>query len=60
MTAPMAMGTRRVAAGRGADVSGISFVILYQIRLCSAVVTAGTGLRFAGFDDKSQSLNKKS
>src|SRR6266849_2891502 len=32
----MASGIRRVAADRGEGVSGISFVILYQIRLCSA------------------------
>jgi len=40
---------RRVAAGRGADISGISFVILYQIRLCSAHVTAETGPAFRRF-----------
>src|SRR5882757_4100504 len=32
----MASGIRRVATDRGEGVSGISFVILYQIRLCSA------------------------
>src|SRR5260370_15116070 len=36
MTAPIASGIRRVAVDGGGDVSGISFVILYQIRLCSA------------------------
>ena len=35
-TAPMAIGIRRVAAGREGGISGISFVILYQIRLCRA------------------------
>src|SRR6266540_958683 len=52
----MASGIRRVAAGRGGEISGISFVILYQIRLCRAEdygrVTAETGTAFRSrFDD---------
>ncbi len=39
-TAPIAKGIRRAAIGVGEGSSGISFVILYQIRLCRA----------AGFD----------
>ena len=49
-TTPAASGSRLFAAGRGGGVSGISFVILYQIRLCSAHVTveftAETGAAF--------------
>jgi len=41
-TAPIASGILRVAVGRGGDNSGISFVILCQIRLCSAA-EAGVG-----------------
>src|SRR5437870_1360042 len=52
----MASGIRRVVAGRGGEISGISFVILYQIRLCRAEdygrVTAETGTAFRSrFDD---------
>src|SRR5258708_36933200 len=36
-TAPIAKGIRRMAAGWGEGSSGISFVILYQLRLCRAV-----------------------
>jgi hypothetical protein len=35
-TAPKTKGSRRLAGGRGGGISGISFVILYQIRLCRA------------------------
>ena len=46
----MAIGIRRVVAGRDGGISGISFVILYQIRLCRAQdyggVTAETGAAF--------------
>src|SRR5438128_9207706 len=52
----MASGIRRVVAGRGGEISGISFVILYQIRLCRAEdygrVTAESGTAFRSrFDD---------
>jgi hypothetical protein len=49
-TAPMAIGIRRVATGREGGISGISFVILYQLRLCRAEdygrVTAEPGTAF--------------
>ena len=40
-TAPIASGIRRVTAGWGEGGSGISFVILYQLRLCRAAGLAG-------------------
>ena len=47
-TAPIASGIRRVAVGRGGVCSGISFVILYQIRLCRAWVAPSAGVTIGG------------
>src|SRR2546421_5634326 len=46
MTAPIASGIRRVAPVRGEGVSGISFVIRCQIRLCRAYITFDAGPAF--------------
>ena len=43
MTAPIASGIRRVAVAVGVGCPGISFVILYQIRLCRAYIADGSG-----------------
>ena len=62
-TAPMVMGIRRTAAGGSEGRSGISFVILYQIRLCRAWMgRAGNGAArlVRGRDDEWQIVNNKS
>jgi hypothetical protein len=46
ITAPMASGIRRAAAARGEGVSGISFVIRCQLRLCRAYITFDAGHAF--------------
>jgi hypothetical protein len=44
-TVAIARGIRRVLAAAGVGNSGISFVILYQLRLCRAYATPGLGVK---------------